>query len=232
MSHQLKNIHIKGYKSILDQVVHLTSMNVLIGQNGAGKTNFISLFRFLRNVIERRLRNVSLKTGAENLLYYGSKLTKEIIIDLNFDPNFYDINLQAANDDSLFIALEHCGFKGYSYNNPYLTSITIDEKESNLSIDAKKDKIADHVYAVLKEWRVYHFHDTSESAGVKKYSSISDSKFLFEDASNLAPFLYVLKKTQEKYYERIVKTIQLVIPFFNDFVLEVNPLNKETIRLE
>ena len=45
-------------------------------------------------------------------------------------------------------------------------------------------------------------------------------------------FLYLLKHTQEEYYERIVKTVQLVIPFFKDFVLRHNPLNEENIRLE
>ena len=232
MAHQLKNIHIEGYKSISDQSIHLSEMNVLIGQNGAGKTNFISLFRFLRNIIERRLKNVSLKAGAENLLYYGSKSTKEITIELDFDPNYYEIKLQPANDDSLFIALERCGYRGVGYPQPYLKAVSIDEKESGLSTRAKTEKIAEHVYDVLKNWRVYHFHDTSESAGVKKYASIADNKFLFEDASNLAPFLYILKETQEDYYERIIKTIQLVIPFFDDFVLQPNPLNKDNIRLE
>jgi recombinational DNA repair ATPase RecF len=41
--HQLKSVNVKGYKSIKDQEIPLTKINVLIGQNGAGKTNFISL---------------------------------------------------------------------------------------------------------------------------------------------------------------------------------------------
>ena len=232
MSRQLKYINIQGYKSILEQNIELAPMNVLIGQNGAGKTNLISLFRFLRNIIEKRLKNFSLKTGAENLLYYGSKTTQEIVIELNFDPNYYDIKLQPANDDSLFVAVEHCGYRGSGYSKPYLTAVTIDEKESMLSSEAKKDKIAGHVYNTLRNWRVYHFHDTSESAGVKKYSSIADNTYLLEDASNLASFLYTLKATNQDFYDRIVKTIQLVVPFFKDFVLRPNKLNAESIRLE
>jgi predicted ATPase len=87
MSYQkLKSIEIKGYKSIRDQKIPLSDLNVLIGQNGAGKTNFISVFNFLRNIIGGRLKNISLRTGAENLMYYGSKETQQIIINLNFDP--------------------------------------------------------------------------------------------------------------------------------------------------
>lgn len=55
---------------------------------------------------------------------------------------------------------------------------------------------------------------------------------LFEDASNLASFLYFIKNTQEECYEQIVAKVQCVIPFFKDFILEPNPLNRENIRLE
>jgi predicted ATPase len=229
---QLRSIEIIGYKSIKHQTIPINSMNVLIGQNGAGKSNFISTFKFLRNIIEGRLKNTSLRAGAENLLYYGSKTTKSLYLGLDFRPNLYDITLHPAENDSLFVKREHCGFWGSGYKEPLLESIAFDEEESQLAKYTKRKAIAEHVFGVLKNWRVYHFHDTSETAGVKKYASMADYKFLFEDASNIAPFLYVMKKTEEQYYERIVKTIQLVIPFFKDFVLEPNPLNEDNIRLE
>jgi predicted ATPase len=230
--HQLRSIEIRGYKSIKHQIIGLNKMNVLIGQNGAGKSNFISAFKFLRNIIEGRLKNTSLKTGAENLLYYGSKETKNIYLGLDFKPNVYDITLQASESDSLFVSIEHCGFWGNGYKDPYLETVAIDEEESKLAKMTKNKAIAEHVYGVLKNWRVYHFHDTSESAGVKKYASLADNKVLFEDASNIASFLYVMKHSDGNFYERIVKTIQLVIPFFKDFVLEPNPINEDNIRLE
>jgi predicted ATPase len=229
---QLRSFEIRGYKSIQQQTVDLNKMNVLIGQNGAGKSNFISAFKFLRNIIEGRLKNTSLKAGAENLLYYGSKVTKNIFLRLDFRPNLYDITLQPSESESLFVTIENCGFWASGYKAPYLETVAIDVEESQLSKMTKQKTIAEHVYGVLKDWRVYHFHDTSESAGVKKYASLADNKVLFEDASNLASFLYVLKHKEEDFYERIVKTIQLVIPFFKDFVLEPNPMNEDNIRLE
>jgi predicted ATPase len=234
MSYQkLRSIEVKGYKSIRDQIIPLTDMNVLIGQNGAGKTNFISLFKLLRNIINGRLKNISLKSGAENLLYYGNKETQIISIYLDFDPNYYWVHLQpASNKDTLIIESEVSGFKDNDHTHPFWDQITSSEEESTLVIKAKNIPTAKYVLGVLNEWRVYHFQDTSESAGIMKYASMADNKFLFEDASNLAPFLYLLKYTREEFYERIVKTVQLVIPFFNDFLLEPNPFNSATIRLE
>ncbi len=229
---QLNSIEIKGFKSIKEQFIELREINLLIGQNGAGKSNFIAAFKFLRNIIEGRLKNTTLKAGAESLLYYGSKETKEIFLKLDFKPNMYDVTLQPSEADSLFISTEHVGCWNSIFPDPFIEKITVSEEESTLASVKRNKKIAEYVYDVLKEWRVYHFHDTSESAGVKKFSSMADNKFLFEDASNLAAFLYRMKNVEEAYYDRIIKTIQLVIPFFKDFVLEPNPLNEQNIRIE
>ncbi len=238
MDNQLKQIDVKRYKSVKDQEILLSSMNVLIGQNGAGKSNFISLFKFLKNIIEGMLNYTSMKIGAENLCFYGTRVSSQIRIHIYFSTGIYYVILESANNGSLFIRNEYCGVVNEDFVNknegPPLQGkrIAFDVSESKLAESAQNDKIAEFIYRVLKEWRVYHFHDTGESAGVKKYGSIADNIFLFEDASNLAAFLYVLRHTQPDHYERIIKTVQLVIPFFKDFVLRPNPLNEENIRLE
>lgn len=233
--HKLKEIRVEGYKSIKQQVVPIGNMNVLIGQNGAGKSNFISLFEFLKDIIEARLQYIVQKAGgAEQLLYYGSKETKKIHFLLDFAPNLYEIYLQPSANDSLFVEKEQCGYWRDAGNNThtlYWSVSTTAREESNLSL-IKRSRVQDYAYDVLKDWRVYHFHDTSDSAGMKKYASIANSEYLFDDASNLAAFLYILQKNESEFYDRIVKTIQLVVPFFKNFVLRPNVLNPETIRLE
>jgi predicted ATPase len=39
-------IEIAGYKSIKAERIELRPINILIGANGSGKSNFISFFRF------------------------------------------------------------------------------------------------------------------------------------------------------------------------------------------
>src|SRR6185295_10575459 len=45
--HRLDRIQMAGFKSIRDQTLDLRALNVLIGANGAGKSNFIEVFRLL-----------------------------------------------------------------------------------------------------------------------------------------------------------------------------------------
>ena len=59
----LDNIKITGYKSIKDLNLDLKPINILIGSNGVGKTNFISFFKLVNNIYEQRLQNYTMQIG-------------------------------------------------------------------------------------------------------------------------------------------------------------------------
>lgn len=234
----LNQIKVKGYKSIRNLSLDLSNLNILIGPNGAGKSNFVSLFKLLNNIIEGNLqRYVMQEGGAESLLYYGQKFTDAIQIYLKFNLNdvFYNAyccSLSPTVDDRLVFEKENCFFHHYAYDKPYIEGLGSGQMESNLIDAAKRMKVASHVYNNLKSWKVYHFHDTSDTARIKRIGSINDNQYLRPDASNLAAFLYMLKITKEDYYSAIRDTIRLVNPFFDDFILRPIPGNEDFIRLE
>lgn len=229
---KLRNVLIAGYKSIHNQNVPISDLNILIGQNGAGKSNFVSAFRFVRHIIEGRLQQYVKRMGAENLLYYGSKITRQLAIELEFERNTYSVTLMPDQEDNLFISEEQVGvWNRAKYDAPYLNTIGANESESVLPKMAQRQWIPDFVLKAMQGCRVYHFHDTSETAKVKKFGSVADDIYLQEDASNLAAFLYGMKETVPKHYAYIEKTIQLVIPFFKSFVLRPSSHNEDNIRL-
>lgn len=84
----------------------------------------------------------------------------------------------------------------------------------------------------MRSWKIYHFHDTSNSAKVKRTVNLNDNRRLREDASNLAAYLYFLKEKEPAYYRNIVDTVRMVAPFFDDFDLRPNSLNPDKIKLE
>jgi predicted ATPase len=60
----LDYITIKGFKSIASiEKLALKPINILIGANGSGKSNFIGVFDFLHEIREGRLRDYALKSG-------------------------------------------------------------------------------------------------------------------------------------------------------------------------
>lgn len=56
ISAHLKRVQVQGFKSIKELNLAMNPINILIGANGSGKSNFISLFTFLRHFAEGRLQ--------------------------------------------------------------------------------------------------------------------------------------------------------------------------------
>ncbi len=233
-SHRLNNIKVSGFKSIRELNLPIGNLNVLIGANGAGKSNFIGLFRFIREIVEERMQvYVAKRGGAEKIMFYGSKVTQELSVNIDISPNHYAFKLVPAQSDRLIFEYEYCGFDS-NPNHRYKENINRTLTESDLAENSrqKHSYVAKYVHEVLREWRVYHFHDTSDSARVKKMGKRSDVDYLREDAANLAAFLLQMKESNPMHYERIVKTVRLVIPFFRDFNLRPVPDSPEHILLE
>lgn len=230
---QLDKIKIEGFKSIREMDLNLNMLNVLIGANGVGKSNFVSLFRMLNQIVEGRFQSfVGKAGGADALMHFGQKYTVQISIELSFGVNGYKCVLVPSAKGALIFDSEVGFFQGQHYSSPYLTLIGAGQDESNLESASHDNKIAMYIFEGMSGWRVYHFHDTSETAKVKQIHDIGDNAHLRPDAANLAAFLFLLKQNYQHHYEQIVQTVRLAAPFFDDFVLRPSPLNPNKIQLE
>ncbi|CDL86179.1 AAA family ATPase [Xenorhabdus cabanillasii] len=221
----LSRIKITGYKSIAECDLPIGCLNVLIGANGAGKSNFISFFRLIAIVLDRRLQSfVGKMGGPDTLLHFGRKKTEFIGTKLSFNRNYYEFELEPTNDNRMMFRNESLHWD---------TTDNIGSGYFESQIDQLHTNIRDYnkLPAMLR-WRVYHFHDTSDSARVKQTHRINDNDYLREDGANLAAFLYRLKKHHPQHYTRIIKTLQMVAPFFGDFYLRPTPDNTDYIQLE
>ncbi len=169
---KIDSITIQNFKSIKEAQIDLNKgINVLIGPNGVGKTNFIQFFRMLNNIIEKNLQNyVASSGGAESLLHFGSKVSKSIYFNLDFGENRYFGTLAPDENDNLFFEEEKVEWKN-KFNKSYTYDIGFGNRETKLyeriKIDLEK-KAAWHVAEAIKSWRVYHFHDTSSTSQIKK----------------------------------------------------------------
>ncbi|MEA3308186.1 MAG: AAA family ATPase [Chloroflexota bacterium] len=232
---RLDSIEVSGFKSIRElQKLALRPLNVMIGANGAGKSNLIALFQLLNQMVMGNFQTfVRQHGGADTFLYFGQKTTAKITVKLTFGKNAYACVWMPTVDDRLFFAEENCIFYG-DYASQAERSLGSGQLESNLpqAVQEKRWRPFYYVLDGLKSWRVYHFHDTSDSAPLKKIGDINDNRYLRPNAGNLAAFLYRLQQSQRSHYEAIRDTVRLVAPFFDDFILRPLPENENKIRLE
>ncbi|MFN7501574.1 MAG: AAA family ATPase, partial [Dolichospermum sp.] len=66
--------------------LELRPLNILIGANGAGKSNLISFFKMLNEMMAGRLQQyIGISGYAQSLLHFGPKVTPQIEAQLEFD---------------------------------------------------------------------------------------------------------------------------------------------------
>lgn len=229
---QLDKLKLTGFKTIRQLELDLNSLNILIGANGAGKSNLITLFRLLNQMVEGNFQLfVRQQGGADAWLHFGRKQTEQIHIELRFGKNEYHVTWVPTLDDRLIFADETTVFHG-DRNPDYEAFLGMGNLESQLLRAGENRSVPSYVLKALKQWKVYHFHDTSESAPVKRIGDINDNAYLRGDAGNLAAFLYRLQQHYPHSYQAIQETVGMVAPFFANFVLRPLPENENKIRLE
>ena len=243
MAHALDRLTIKGFKSIQAlEDFDLTSLNILIGGNGAGKSNFIDFFRMLRAMMELPLpglSSASLKTyiadggGSDDFLFNGPKITEQIEIETMFGPNGYRFKLAPTADETFIINDEaryyaHGTTGWWEMGSGHATPELLRDKKRKGAAGGRN--VAAYVYDAISSWKIYHFHDTSNVAPMRRFETIDDTEYLRFDAANIAPFLLYLKDNEKSAYDQIVDSIRLVTPFFNDFILKPNRGEKVRLR--
>ncbi len=225
----LKSITVRGYKSIRSlESFELRRMNLLIGANGAGKSNFISVFRLLTELFERRLQLfVQEQDGPDALLFGTRKRTDRLDAEFYFARNGYRFTLVPAGKRLIFDC-EETYFKG-SY--PKIRSHGSGHDEAQLPVASeKKDSFLGRVRPAVQSWRIYHFHDTSTSSPIRQAQAVRDNLRLKPDGGNLAAYLRHLRERFPAQYQKIVEVVRRVAPFFGDFVYREDP--GEQIELE
>ena len=237
MAESLKKLTLKGFKSIESLVdFEPRSLNVLIGPNGAGKSNFVDFFRMLRAMADESLQKFVLEYGgADRFFYLGPKHTRQISARLEFGPNAYEFTLSPTASNQMMVATE---------STEYLdTRWTRSIGKLEASLQSMKDEqsprypgypgVGHYIYAAVSNWIVYHFHDTSLLAPMRRDQSVRDRAALRHDASNIAPFLLNLREKHKGSYDLIRDTVRMIAPFFDDFLLESERKGEEeSVRLE
>jgi predicted ATPase len=225
---KLQTLTVMGYKSIraLDKL-ELRDLNIVIGPNGAGKSNFVSLFRFLGRLAREELQDYVVKQGGLNkILYFGPKITDKLMLYFRSDVNEYSATLEPTSEGTLVFTDEWCAYMG---TKKWIT--VQNQTETQLRRTKRGGLIPPFIYGPIENWRVYHFHDTSENAPLRSSAPLTEPERLAADGGNLPAFLYFLQEKHADTFELLLDTLRQVAPFFGAFVLRPEALNKELIRL-
>jgi predicted ATPase len=229
-------IKIEGFKSIKMMEMELRPINILIGSNGSGKSNFVSFFKLISSIFNRRLQKYVAEEKADNILHYGRKNTrimkgKIIFTDDNREyNNAYYFRLAQTKEGGLYIDREGSGFEIEDYENEvhnYFENNDLDESKFAISTRPRNVFLRNYI----SKLQVFHFHDTSPTSLLRRECDLNDNGYLKQDGRNLPAFLYFLKVKHLKIFTRIEKAIRSVAPYISKLILEPSRLNEKEIEL-
>jgi len=76
---KITNIHVRNFKTFRDCEIGLNDLNVLIGPNASGKSNFLNLFEFLRDISSFGLEDaISIQGGSKYIRNIQVKSSKRL----------------------------------------------------------------------------------------------------------------------------------------------------------
>jgi predicted ATPase len=223
---RIKSFSIQGYKSIKEiKNFEPRSINILIGSNGSGKSNFISFFTFLSwmlNADGKLQERIGYLGGANDILHDGADTTRNIIANIEIETsngiNEYYFDLMFAKPDRLIFKEEKYRYSSITKKGVANWSICgVSHEEAKLPY--VNNKTATTLLNLLRKFIVYQFHNTSDTSAMRLKWSTDDGRWLKQHGDNLGSFLYRLQHEEKPYYLRIIKYIRLALPFFDDFEL-------------
>jgi predicted ATPase len=230
----LQFIKIEGFKSIKTMELELKPVNVFIGSNGSGKSNFIAFFKLVNAIFNKQLQRFVIQEKADNLLYFGRKQTQSLYGKMIFaadgeNNNAYLFELSQTREGGLYIQREASGYNVAKDDDAkgYKETRNIEESYIPDSTSFRDEYLGSY----LKNLQIYHFHDTSATSMLRKECDIEDNLYLKPDGRNLPAFLYYLQEKHPKTFKRLEKTIKMVAPYIDHFILEPSRLNKKEIEL-
>jgi len=246
----LGGLSVEGFASISRVNLELTSaVTVLIGANGAGKSNLVSALEVISRVWDNTFQDYLVRHGGLPALLHTDaaasfdEATFEIrgLPDAQNHSTGYRVRLRVDRNSEEQAALVTEDFLFHDrtkYPEPYnehvswrvarsraASFLTADDPE-----DGKLQRFARYVAPLVSGCRVFHFDDVSPEAPPRSFSEVGDDIALRANAENIAAYLLRIRDDHPQHYQRIVATIRLAAPFFEDFVLQPNRNDQLRLR--
>ncbi len=227
--HSLESFSLSGFRSIKEaNDFTLGPITVLVGANGAGKSNLIGFFRMLNAMVQGGLQ-VYLQegNGASNFLHFGPARTRLLTASVEFRN---ESGLSAYRFEQSFAAVDRLIFTREEVSiqptgDAVRQVIALENAQPTESCFSRQlydeDQPAEvFIKSFLDKVRVFHFHDTSVTSRMRNTCDRDSNSHLRNDGGNLAAVLLRLRREFPSNYRRIVSGVNAVFPELKDFFLE------------
>jgi predicted ATPase len=105
----IQQVHVENFKSFSELDINLSRFNVVIGSNAAGKSNFISIFRFLRDIARNGLVNaIAMQGGAEYIRNATIGHARDLVVRISYTPHQKTDLIEYETGDTTHLGIQSC----------------------------------------------------------------------------------------------------------------------------
>ena len=230
---RVESVRIRGFRSLADiELSGLPQAAVLIGANGAGKSNFVRFFEMVSWMLRiRRLGEfVERHGGGSDQLFGGSKVTPRMDARIRLGSHApwsdYRFTLGHGPPDRLFFNHEGIRYGDYGFSDEHGWQPVEEGHREAMVLRAMQIGVSDAaapavslIGLLLGDCTAYQFHDTSPGSAIKMWGDMEDSSRLRPDGGNLGAVLHRLERDDARRFDLICRQVGRVLPIFDRFVI-------------
>ncbi len=237
---KIDTLEITGFRGIKHAKIELRDINVLIGANGAGKSNILLSVYLLSERNHSSFRQFFNGLGGNDSLFYGGvKLNSKIKIKITLaDKKKLTHATQIDYISGGQVEISQIS-NAESKSGQKLTLFNFDDQKqeiySPVRDTATVNILVEHskkISELFGNLGIYKFCDTSPMSPIRQPSLINDNVNLRGMGENLSAWIYLFSIKQPKQFSFFQSLVRRVVPRFDCFVLRPDPFNENQIRLE
>jgi predicted ATPase len=245
----IKTIRIKNFRSLKDVRLNPSPLlNVFVGPNSSGKTNFIDALKFLQHVASVGLfKALAERGGFPEVFWKGETTEDEIDFDLSVElplleglplPAHYRLTVQGSPTGLItvkreLLRIEQGGkcvdvidMKSGHGNIRHLDGSKVFDSPNDPSISMLEFNTPNWVGSTFKQYLAStHFYDLIPRA-MRQVKPFAKAPFLNELGDNLIEFLTTLKTSHSESFRQIEQVVQDTFPGLEQLIPEPNQVGQ------
>jgi predicted ATPase len=222
----LQRVQIRNYKSIADCDVQLGRLTLLVGRNGAGKSNFLDALRFVSDSLETSIDHaLKSRGGVAAVRRISTGHPRNVQIKLQFElqdqQGEYGFELRSESKGGFSVREERLQLKAFSGRWMHEYHV-LKGRVTKTTVDTLPQPVTDRLLLVvasgLPEFRPAYdalqamgFYNLNPAA-IREIQTPDAGELLRRDGSNLASVISRLSEDRPEVKQRIQEYLSRIVP--------------------
>ena len=214
----LQKVSVQNFKSLKDVTLELQKVNLFIGPNNSGKSNFLKALELWGKYISfQSEQNRFVKTTNDLKEFSFKKKKGDLKFEVKFNEELIGCHINSSGDGYSDIDYKML-YDGEIYPASNTSTNLLNQVKSSIFNESARKAIRSLGRDIFEDIKIYKINPQSFT-NAQPISGVPNS-LLLEDGSNMVAFLDFLSGEYKKIFENLQKDLSKCLPEFTDIYLK------------